>query len=310
LFAESAAASLSFKDQLLANIPEDTIKGFASLCAALGYVVAQHKQIKRAASPQIGYATLFRIFCGADDPSTITLPANDAVIAVLTRKLADLPGWMWLSELRGLGSAERNAVLPNTRPNKVVLNIDGELQVIQPRTVFRGTVPESGAQFMLVVQRDYNRASPGSSDSIGLVYRERDEAAVVALVHRLLHESNPFKDRVVLVNRDLRTVRSRISERSWNDIIPHEAARAELDFIAAAIRNREMLKAEGAEHQARPLAVGAARRRQVHGHRVLRQRDCRRSHHHHRRGGRSHSRRLSPCPNAGAGRGDSRRFGS
>ena len=245
LFAESAAASLSFKDQLLANIPEDTIKGFASLCAALGYVVAQHKQIKRAASPQIGYATLFRIFCGADDPSTITLPANDAVIAVLTRKLADLPGWMWLSELRGLGSAERSAVLPNTRPNKVVLNIDGELQVIQPRTVFRGTVPESGAQFMLVVQRDYNRASPGSSDSIGLVYREHDEAAVVALVHRLLHESNPFKDRVVLVNRDLRTVRSRISERSWNDIIPHEAARAELDFIAAAIRNREMLKAEG-----------------------------------------------------------------
>jgi hypothetical protein len=31
LFAESAAASLSFKDQLLANIPEDIIKGFASM---------------------------------------------------------------------------------------------------------------------------------------------------------------------------------------------------------------------------------------------------------------------------------------
>jgi SpoVK/Ycf46/Vps4 family AAA+-type ATPase len=49
----------------------------------------------------------------------------------------------------------------------------------------------------------------------------------------------------VLVNRDLRTVRSRMSDRSWNDIVPHERARAELDFIAASIRNREMLKAEG-----------------------------------------------------------------
>ena len=60
-----------------------------------------------------------------------------------------------------------------------------------------------------------------------------------------MHESNPFKDRVVLINRDLRTVRSRMSARSWNDIVPHEQARAELDFIAASIRNREMLKAEG-----------------------------------------------------------------
>lgn len=245
LFAESAAASLSFKDQLLANIPDDTIKGFASLCSALGYVVAQHKQIKRAASPQISYATLFRIFCGAGDPSIITLPANDAAIAILTRKLADMPGWMWLSELRGLGSADRNVVLPNTRPNKVTLNIDGELQVIQPRTVFRGALPENGAQFMLVVQKDYNRATGQGVDSIGLIYPEPDEAAVIASVRRLLQESNPFKDRVVLINRDLRTVRSRISERSWIDIIPHEHARAELDFIAASIRNRDMLKAEG-----------------------------------------------------------------
>jgi SpoVK/Ycf46/Vps4 family AAA+-type ATPase len=36
-----------------------------------------------------------------------------------------------------------------------------------------------------------------------------------------------------------------MSDRSWNDIIPHEQARAELDFIAASIRDREMLKAEG-----------------------------------------------------------------
>ena len=76
LFAESAAASLAFKDQLLADIPEDTIKGFASMSAALGYIVAQHKQIKRAAAPQISYSTLFRIFCGASDPSTLTLPVT------------------------------------------------------------------------------------------------------------------------------------------------------------------------------------------------------------------------------------------
>ena len=131
LFAESAAASLAFKDQLLADIPEDTIKGFASMSAALGYFVAQHKQIKRAATPQIGYSTLFRIFCGTDEPSAISLPANDATIAILTRKLADMPDWMWLSELSGLGSAERNVVLPSMRPNKVMLNIDGELQVIR-----------------------------------------------------------------------------------------------------------------------------------------------------------------------------------
>jgi hypothetical protein len=35
LFAESAAASLTLKDQLLADIPEDTIKGFAAMSAAL-----------------------------------------------------------------------------------------------------------------------------------------------------------------------------------------------------------------------------------------------------------------------------------
>lgn len=246
LYAEFAAASLAFKDQLLANIPEDTIKGFASISAALGYIVAQHKQIKRTATPQISYSTLFRIFCGETASSTLSLPTNDAAIAILTEKLTDMPGWMWLSELTGLGSADRSAVIPNMRPNKVMLNIDGQLQVIRPRTVFRGTVPESSAQFMLVVQRDHGR--PGSGDareSVGLIYREADEAAVIALVRRLLQESNPFKDRVVLFNRDLRTVRSRLSGRAWKDVVPHEQARAELDFIAASIRNREMLKKEG-----------------------------------------------------------------
>lgn len=243
LFAESVSASLAFKDQLLADIPEDTIKGFAAMSAALGYVVTQHKQIKRAATPQISYPTLFRIFCDGSEPSTISLPADDATIALLTQKLSDAQGWMWLSELSGLGNAERGVVLPNMRPNKVVLNVDGELQVIRPRTVFRGTVPESDGHFMLVVQRDHR--SGELRDSIGLIYRELDEAAVISLVRKLLQESNPFKGRIVLVNRDLRTVRSRMSERSWKDIIPHQQARAELDFLAASIRNRDMLKAEG-----------------------------------------------------------------
>jgi AAA+ superfamily predicted ATPase len=242
LYAESITASLAVKDQLLADIPEDTIKGFAAMSAALGYIVTQHKQIKRAATPQISYSTLFRIFCGGSEPSTISLPADDATIALLTQKLADLPGWMWLGELTGLGSAKRGVVVPSMRPSKVMLNIDGELQVIRPRTVFRGTVPNSDAHFMLVVQKDAR--SVEQRDSVGLVYRETDEAAVIALVRRLLQESNPFKGRVVLVNRDLRTIRSRMSQRSRSDIIPHQQASAELDFIAASIRNRDMLKAE------------------------------------------------------------------
>jgi AAA+ superfamily predicted ATPase len=245
LFAESAAASLTLKDQLLADIPEDTIKGFASMSAALGYIVAQHKQIKRSATPQISYSTLFRIFCGDGEASTLSLPADDATIAILTRKLADIPGWMWLSELPGLGAADRNVVVPLMRPNKVTLNIDGELQVIRPRTVFRGTVPDTGAQFMLIVQAGERRGYGTNIDSVGLVYREEDEGSIISLVRQLLRESNPFKGRIVLINRDLRTVRSRISERTWNDVIPHEQVRAELDFIAASIRNPDMLKAEG-----------------------------------------------------------------
>lgn len=256
LFAESAAASLAFKDQLLANIPEDTIKGFAAMSAALGYVVAQHKQIKRAATPQISYSSLFRIFCGAGDPSVLSLPSDDATIAILTQKLAGMPGWMWLSELPGVGAGDRNVVMPNSRPTKVTLNIDGELQVLRPRTVFRGTVPESGAQFMLIVQPSERRGLQNTRDSVGVVYLKKDETAVVALVSRLLRESNPFKGRVVLVNRDLRTVRSRMSSRSWADIIPHERARAELDFVAASVRNRDMLKAEGLSIRRGPLLSG------------------------------------------------------
>jgi hypothetical protein len=130
LFVESAAASLNFKDQLITNIPEETIKGFAAMSAALGYIVREHKQAKRTTTPQISYSTLFRVFCGEGEPATISLPADDATIAILTRKLTDMPGWMWLSELAGMGIADRAVINSHLRPNKVMLNIDGELQVI------------------------------------------------------------------------------------------------------------------------------------------------------------------------------------
>jgi AAA+ superfamily predicted ATPase len=152
---------------------------------------------------------------------------------------------MVLAELSGVGSADRNIIMSSMRPHKVTLSIDGELHVLRPRTAFRGTVPGTGAHFMLLAQ---GSGKPGFShglDSVGLVYAEQDETAVIGLVRALLREANPFKNRVVLVNRDLRTVRSRISDRSWKDIVPHDRAREELDFIAASIRDRDMLKAEG-----------------------------------------------------------------
>jgi SpoVK/Ycf46/Vps4 family AAA+-type ATPase len=151
-----------------------------------------------------------------------------------------------VSELNSPGVPERKVIVLGTTAAKVTLNIDGELQVLRPRTVFRGTVPASGSQFMLIAQAS-NRQGYGNEvlDSICLVYRETDEKGVVDLVRQLLLESNPFKNRIVLVNRNLRTVRSRISDRTWDDIVPHEQARAEHDFIAASIRDREMLKAEG-----------------------------------------------------------------
>jgi hypothetical protein len=245
LFAESAAASLTLKDQLLAHIPEETIKGFASMAAALGYIVAQHREIKRSAKPQISYSTLFRIFCGANEPNILSLPADDATIALLSRRLCDMPGWVWLSELSGLGIADQNIVIPSMRPGKVTLDIDGELQVLRPGTVFRGTVPDSGAQFMLIMQSSTRQSYGYIAESVGLIYSEPDETSVITLVRGLLQEANPFKNRVVLINRDLRTIRSRLSDRSWDDIIPHQRAREELDFIAASIRDREMLKAEG-----------------------------------------------------------------
>ena len=246
LYAESAAASLALKDQLLAAVPEETIKGFATLAAALGYIAAKHRQIRRVSEPQIKYSTLFRIFCGPGDPATLSLPANDAMIAILSKKLAEAPDWVWLREISGLGSADHRHIAPGIRPSRVMLNIDGETKVIQPGVVFRGVAPGSGAHFMLVVQGGFNRNVPGIVlDSVGLIYREEDEASVVDLVKKLLQESNPFKNRIVLLNRDLRTVRSKISDLSWENVIPHHQARTELDFIANSIKNRDTLNAEG-----------------------------------------------------------------
>ena len=100
---------------------------------------------------------------------------------------------------------------------------------------------------MLILQGSRRPEPPHSViiDSVGLVYSEADESEVVALTRGLLQEADPFKNRVVLVNRDMWTVRSRISERTWRDVIPNERAKEELDFIAASIRDREMLKSEG-----------------------------------------------------------------
>jgi AAA+ superfamily predicted ATPase len=246
MFSDSAAASLALKDQLIADIPEDSIRGFASLAASLGYFVAQHKQVKRSAVSRIGYATLFRVFCGAGEPGVLSLPANEATLALLSRRLCETPDWLWLSEIAGAGVAEQQAINPRFTPGKVTMDLDGEPRVIRPRTVFRGVAPGSGAHFMLILQgAPQSESAKGFVlNSLGLVYHEADEAEVVALARGLLNESDPFKNRVVLVNRDLWTVRSCLSERFWEDVIPNERAKQELDFIAASIRDREMLKAE------------------------------------------------------------------
>jgi MoxR-like ATPase len=177
----------------------------------------------------------------------LSLPANDATLALLSRRLSEKPDWLWLSELAGVGSAERQTINLRIAPGKITLDIDGELKVLQPRTVFRGVAPGSGGNFMLILQgsRRFDASHPVVLDSLGLVYRESDEAEVVALARNLLQEADPFKNRVVLFNRNLRTVRSRISDRTWGSVIPNGRAKEELDFIAASIRSHEALKAEG-----------------------------------------------------------------
>ena len=166
LFSESAAASLSLKDQLIAEIPEDSIRGFASLAASLGYFVSQHKQVKRSRGARIGYTTLFRVFCGAGEPGVLSLPANEATLALLSRQLCETPGWVWLSEIAGAGVAEQQAINPRFVPGKVTMDLDGEARVVRPRTVFRGVAPGSGARFMLILQGSPQPEPPAALSSI------------------------------------------------------------------------------------------------------------------------------------------------
>ena len=247
LFAESAAASLSLKDRLIADMPEDSIRGFASLAASVGYLASQHKQAKRSSAPRVGYATLFRIFlrrrrAGDLEPSGERGDARAAQPPAL--------------RIAGLAMAER-ARRPRRR------RATGDQSARQARKSHAGhrrrtaraaaahhvprIAPGSGRHFMLILQGSRRSEQPHGVvlDSIALVYHEVDETEVVALTRRLLQEADPFKNRVVLVNRDVWTVRSRISDRSWKDIVPNERAKEELDFIAASIRDRETLKAEG-----------------------------------------------------------------
>jgi hypothetical protein len=188
-----------------------------------------------------------------------------------------MPGWMELAELSGVGSADRGIIMSSMRPNKVTLSIDGELHVLRPRTAFRGTVPGTGAHFMLVTQSSGKPGFGYGLDSVGLIYAEQDDTAVIGLVRALLREANPFKNRVVLVNRDLRTVRSRISERSWKDIIPHERARKNSIHCGFYPRSRNA-QGRGIEPQTRALAFRSARRRKIVGYRMFRQRYSRGSH--------------------------------
>ena len=194
-------------------------------------------------------------------------------VAILTRMLADKPGWIWLSELSGVGIAERGAVISGFRPGKVTLNIDGEVQVIRPRTVFRGTLPESEVPFILVAQgggANANNHWPGSLDSIGLVYREADEAAVINLVSRLLQKFQPLQE--------LRCAcQPGPAHRALADVRPvlerHHPSRAGAyrvrlhRFVNPQPRNAE---SGGLDHKARPAPFRTARRRKINGHRVLR----------------------------------------
>jgi hypothetical protein len=89
--------------------------------------------------------------------------ADGAAAALLTQKLGDLPGWMWLSELSDLGSADRGIVVPSMRPSKVALNVDGELQVIRPRTVLRAGRPNTST--LSPASRRQSRSRPRSRHS-------------------------------------------------------------------------------------------------------------------------------------------------
>ena len=93
LFTESAAASLSLKDQLIAESPKDSIRGFASLAASLGYFVSptQAGEALRRAANRLRDAVsrvLRRRRTGRPESSG---QRGDAGAA--RRKLCETPGW-------------------------------------------------------------------------------------------------------------------------------------------------------------------------------------------------------------------------
>ena len=88
LYAEAASVSVHFRDPLMAAIPEQTIKGFAAMAAALGNIVTEHKKAKRSSDAQRSPTRRCSVFSGHPEPcAAISLDADDATIALLTKSL-------------------------------------------------------------------------------------------------------------------------------------------------------------------------------------------------------------------------------
>ena len=195
-----------------------------------------------------------------------------------------------------MGVAELQARQPAFHARaKSTLNIDGETAGVAARAPCSAASRQAAArQFMLILQvagPHHGLGYQNGLDSVGLVYHEADEAEVVALVRDLLQETN-------VLQKSGRAGQSRSAHGALAHVrplleptsIPHERAREELDFIAASIRDREMLKAEGLTIKRGLLLSGPAGRRQVDRDRMLRQQRRRRGDDHHRRSGRPHPR--------------------
>ena len=69
-------------------------------------------------APQIGYATLFRIFCGDGEPGMLSLPANEATLALLSRRLWEMPGWLWLTSSPASASPSSRRSTRASRPER------------------------------------------------------------------------------------------------------------------------------------------------------------------------------------------------
>ena len=307
--ANSAAASLSLKDQLIAEIPEDSIRGFASLAASLGYFVSQHKQVKRSGASRIGYATLFRVFCGDGEPGVLSLPANEATLALLSRRLCEMPGWVWLSEIAGARRRRAAGDQPALHARK---SHDGS-----------GRRAASGAAAHRVPWRRAGQRRPLHADLAGIAsIRTRQRLRPRQRRPRLSRSRRggsgradaPSVARGRPVQESRRAGQSRPLDRAFAHFRPllerrdpQRTHKAGTGFHRRLDPRSGNAEGGGTDDQARPVVVGAAGGRQVDGDRMLRQRHRRRGDDHHRRGGRAYSRHLPPGAGAGAGGGDPRR---